>query len=177
MASKNNELDFFKAEFIIKIVFDGKDNTFKEFEDVFKFLNDYDRLYYQYSTETPNNRNQRYYKRTKVLAISKNSPLEISVFIEKNWFEILLFLLSTNRETIILNVRQNYQDFVNIINSIDEKFLEVTENFPNFDIEEITRFVHWFENLNIDEKYRIFLLIKRSLKILNKIIRIIKINQ
>ena len=25
-------------------------------------------------------------------------------FIEKNWFEILLFLLSTNRQTIILNV-------------------------------------------------------------------------
>jgi hypothetical protein len=74
------------------------------------FIDQFDKLYYQFSVQKSYKRNGGDYKRSNVLSISKNSPLEISVFIEKNWFEILLFLLSTNRETIILNLKQNYQE-------------------------------------------------------------------
>ena len=172
--TKNNELGYFEGDFKIKIVFDEEDNTFEEFEEVFKFLNEFDKLYYQYSIEKPYSRNERRYKRTQVLAIAKNSPLEILAFIEKHWFEILLFLLSTNRETIILNVKQHYQDFDRLIDSIEEKFKELTEDFPNFEREEIIRFIRWFDNLTVEQKYQIVQLIKRSQRILNKIKRLIK---
>ncbi len=172
--TKNNELGYFEGDFKINIVFNEEDNTFEEFEDVFKFLNEFDKLYYQYSIEKPYKRNERYYKRTQVLSISKNSPLEILAFIEKHWFEILLFLLSTNRETIILNVKQHYQDFDRLIDSIEEKFQELTEDFPNFEREEIIRFIRWFDNLTVEQKYQIVQLIKRSQKVMNKIRKIFK---
>lgn len=172
--TKDNELGYFDGDFKIKIVFEEGENTFEEFEEVFKFLNEFDRLYYQYSIEKPYRKNERNYKRTQVLSISKNSPLEILAFIEKHWFEILLFLLSTNRETIILNVKQHYQDFDKLIDSIEEKFQELTEDFPNFEREEIIRFIRWFDNLTIEQKYHIVQLIKRSQKVMQKIHKLFK---
>lgn len=172
--TKYNELGYFEGDFKIKIIFDEEDNTFEEFEEVFKFLNEFDKLYYQYSIEKPYKKNERRYKRTQVLSISKKSPLEILAFIEKHWFEILLFLLSTNRETIILNVKQHYQDFDRLMDSIEEKFKELTEDFPNFEREEIIKFIRWFDNLTVEQKNHIVQLIKRSQRVRNKIRKIFK---
>lgn len=172
--TKDNELGFFEGDFKINIVFEDGDNTFEEFEEVFKFLNEFDKLYFQYSIEKPYRRNERNFKRTQVLEVSKKSPLEILVFIEKHWFEILLFLLSTNRQTIILNVKQHYQDFDRLMDSIEEKFKELTEDFPNFEREEIIKFIRWFDNLTVEQKYHIVQLIKRSQRVMNKIRKIFK---
>lgn len=171
---KDNDLGFFEGDFKIQIVFEESENTFEEFEEVFRFFNEFDKLYYQYSLDKSFQRNLKRYKQTQVLEISKKSPLEILVFIEKHWFEILLFLLSTNRESVILNVTKHYQDFDRLIDSIEDKFREITEDFPNFERDEIIKFIRWFDNLTVDQKYHIVQLIKRSQKIMNKIRKIFK---
>jgi hypothetical protein len=118
--------------------------------------------------------NKRNFKRTKVLEVSKKSPLEILVFIEKHWFDILLFLLSTNTRTIFINVEQLIKDFDRLMNSIEDKFVELTEDFSDFEREEIFKFIRWFDNLTEKQKYHINQLIKRSQGVMNKIRKIFK---
>ena len=173
--TEDNVSRFFEGDFSIKIVFDENKNTFEEFEEIFKFLDQFDKLYYQFSVQKSYKRNGGDYKRSNVLSISKNSPLEISVFIEKKWFEILLFLLSTNRETIILNLKQNYQDFEKLIDSVEEMFLEVAENFQGFDREVIINFLHWFDSMTVDQKFLIVQFLRRSQKVMKKFRRIFKV--
>jgi|JI10StandDraft_1071094.scaffolds.fasta_scaffold63940_2 hypothetical protein len=172
--TKNNELGFFEGDFKIEIVFYESENTFEEFEDIFRFFNEFDKLYYQYSLDNSYQRNIKGYKRTQVLEISKKSPLNILVFIDQHWFEIMLFLLSTNRESIILNVTKHYQDFNRLIDSIEDKFNEITEDFPGFEREEIIKFIRWFDDLTVEQKYYIVQLLKRSQKVMNKIRKIFK---
>lgn len=92
--SKMNSLGYLDGDFKIKIVFEEGENTFEEFEDIFRFLNEFDKLYFQYTNEMPYQRHVRKFKKTQVVSFTKQSPLEIFAFIEKNWFEILLFLLA-----------------------------------------------------------------------------------
>jgi hypothetical protein len=172
--TKENELGFFEGDFKLNIVFEDGDNTFEEFEEVFKFLNEFDKLYFQYSIEKPYKRNVRKFKRTEVLEISKRSPLEIIINIDKDWFDIFLFILATNSRAIILNVKQYYQDFDKLMDAIEDKFKELTEDFPNFEREEIIKFIRWFDNLTVEQKYHIVQLIKRSQKVMNKIRKVFK---
>lgn len=172
--TKMNSLGYFDGDFKITIVFEEGENTFEEFEEIFRFLNEFDKLYFQYTNEKPYQRNLRKFKRTQVVSFTKQSPLEIFAFIEKNWFEILLFLLSTNRQTIILNVKQHYQDFDRLIDSIEENFREIVEDFDNFEMEEIIKFIRWFDNLTIEQKNSIVQLLKRYQKVMGKIKKLIK---
>ena len=81
---------------------------------------------------------------------------------------------STNRESIILNVTKHYQDFNRLIDSIEDKFNEITEDFPGFEREEIIKFIRWFDDLTVEQKYYIVQLLKRSQKVMNKIRKIFK---
>ena len=85
--------------------------------------------------------------------------------------KILLFLLSTNRETIILNLKQNYQDFEKLIDSVEEMFLEVAENFQDFDREVIINFLHWFDSMTVDQKFLIVQFLRRSQKVMKKFVK------
>ena len=116
----------------------------------------------------------RKFKKNQVVSFTKQSPLEIFAFIEKNWFEILLFLLATNRQTIILNVKQYYQDFDRLIDSIEENFREIVEDFENFEMEELIKFIRWFDNLTVEQKNSIVRLLKRYQKVMGKIKKLIK---
>jgi hypothetical protein len=171
---KNNDYGYFDGDIKIKIHFEDSFDTFEEFEKVFRFFNEFDRLYFQYSNEETYKKYARNFKRTQIIEISKKSPFEILVFIEKHWFEILLFLLSSNRETVILNVRQHYQDFDSLMDSLEDKFKEITEDFHNIEREEIIKFLRWFDDLTVVQKHQIVQLLERSRNILNKIKRIIK---
>ena len=172
--SKMNILGYLDGDFKIKIVFEEGENTFEEFEDIFRFLNEFDKLYFQYTNEMPYQRHLGKFKKTQVVSFTKQSPLEIFAFIEKNWFEILLFLLSTNRRTIILNVKQYYQDFDRLIDSIEEIFREIVEDFENFEMEEIIKFIRWFDNLTVEQKNSIVRLLKRYQKVMGKIKKLIR---
>ena len=44
--SKMNSLGYLDGDFKIKIVFEEGENTFEEFEDIFRFLNEFDKLYW-----------------------------------------------------------------------------------------------------------------------------------
>jgi hypothetical protein len=172
--SKMNSLGYLDGDFKIKIVFEEGENTFEEFEDIFRFLNEFDKLYFQYTNEMPYQRHVRKFKKTQVVSFTKQSPLEIFAFIEKNWFEILLFLLATNRQTIILNVKQYYQDFDRLIDSIEENFREIVEDFENLEMEELIKFIRWFDNLTVEQKNSIVRLLKRYQKVMGKIKKLIK---
>ena len=169
-----NEIKYFKEEIKIQIVFEESNNTFKEFEEVFKFFDEFDKLFYHYSLEKSFDRNEKFYKRTRVLEISKKSPLEILVFIKTNWFDIFLFLLSTNRKLIVLNFKEHYLDFNNLIDLVQNKFKELAKDFHDFEREEIIKFIRWFDGLTVEQKYQIIQFIKKSHKTINKVLRILK---
>lgn len=164
---------FFSREYEIKLNLHGKFETFNDYREVFDYFSRFDIVYSKYTQgdslgRTPFLEKKRY---TRVTSISQGS-LEIGVFIEKHWLELFILFLASYKD-IKQNSIEAFSDFNRLVDKVESTIQEVTSDFPNFEMDQISEFIIWFKTLNRENQDYILWHIKRGERVFNKIKKIV----
>ena len=155
----------------ITFEFDDRLTNFGEFEQIFKSFSDLDFLCEKYivsNNKTERNRNKVV---SEIKSLSKNSPFELSAFITEHWFEIFLFVWGSY-DRIRPNSKLIYRDATELVNVLEYKLKELTEDFPNLEFEKLAEVLNWFNSIPFIEQARISKIMIKQSKVFSKITKI-----
>lgn len=164
--------DYFTDDYEVTFVFEDDINTFGQFRQVFDSFNVIDSTYNNLKIDLYGRPLKLRRQRTMVTRVSKQSPLEISAFIEEHWLTLFLLYLTSYRD-IKANIAESIKDADSIINSVENKLRELTDDFPGYEImtikNELRKILKWFNSLQLTEKDRILRQISRTQHIFRRI--------
>ncbi len=143
----------------IRFIFKTEINDFREFEGVFHDLHKLQLVHERYISEMyeikpenfeQSNLEESYYS---VYYISKNSPLDIGVYIQKYWKEfIIIATFIANYKRLKESLIDINDDVNKIIDEIEKLLKDVTRDFPEFEKKIIADFVKWFISKTVEDR-------------------------
>lgn len=103
--------------------------------------------------------------------ISKRSPLEIGTFVAEHWFEMFLFVIGVKGD-LIGTIRGNFNSFEAFVDLVEKKVRELTEDFPQYEMESLREIWIWFMAMQEDQQIRFAERAKRYGRALNDLRKI-----
>jgi hypothetical protein len=164
---------YFEGDNKISIVFEPSKETFYEHGNIFLNLSSFDSIYEHYINNIPFERRPFPNKtNTQIISISKNSPFEITTLSSVEWITILIFLASVPAENSISNIKSYFRKFDDLVENVEDKFKEITQDFPKFEKGIIFDFLRYYNSLGELQKDLLVTRIKNIGYMLRKIIKI-----
>lgn len=158
--------DLDQRAYSLTLTFAEADNSFVHYERIFRMLKfieqDYQGLVGRFDEPTGlgMRRRERRSAGSVVEIISKQSPLQVGAFVAEHWFELLLFVVGVKGD-LIGTVRGNYNSFENFVDLVESKVLELTEEFPQYELESLREIWIWFMAMSQDQQMRFVERVKR----------------